>query len=140
MAAPQPHPASHPVPALCLAVYGTLLAWLVYVMSLGDRSPGGVAFRGAVACACALAWIAAEAMLRGRPWAWRAARALTLCTALGILVPAFAYLANGQLGMALLEIAGAAFVAVTGMAVIDDAQTAAVQPRLRPRARRRSSP
>ena len=140
MANPQ-QPTRHPVPALCLGVYGALLAWLVYAMSLGDRSPGGVGFRAAVACACALAWIAAEAMLRGRPYAFRAARALTLCTALGILIPTFALLARGQFGPALLEIAGAAFVAVTGMAVIDDAQTSAAQPlRLRPRPRRRSSP
>jgi peptidoglycan/LPS O-acetylase OafA/YrhL len=136
----QQPPASHPVPALCLGVYGALLAWLVYAMGLDDRSPGGVAFRGAVACAGALAWIAAEAMLRGRPWAFRAARALTLCTALGILVSTVVSLASGHLGPALVEMAAAVFVAVTGMAVIDDAQTGAPQRWLSSHARGRLSP
>ncbi|HSU13867.1 hypothetical protein [Longimicrobium sp.] len=136
------HPsASRPVPALCLGVYGALLAWLVYAMNAADLRPGEVAFRGAVACACALAWIAAEAMLHGRPWAFRAAQALTLCTAMGILIPTGALLARGELEKALLEIAGAAFVGVTGLAVIDDARTSAAgQPRLRPRPRQRPQP
>lgn len=81
------------VASVCAASFGALMAVMVLLMDQGDglvwrAIPG----RAAAALLAALSGVAAEALWRARPWAWRAS--LALAVAYAALVTLFSVVGN----------------------------------------------
>jgi len=81
------------VASVCAAAFGVLMAMAGLVMDDGGGPGwGAIPGRAAAGLLAALSAVAAEALWRARPWAWRASRALavtyaalvvTVCAAIG---------------------------------------------------------
>ena len=121
-----------PLSTFFAASFALVMAYLV--VSLAPNAPWVSPARGIAGVLAAMAAVAAEALWRGRPWAYRASAALALAHAVAVL--GFAALASGMFGVqvALAYLFASAFVVVPILASVYQGTISwhGVPPRRRP--------